>query len=490
MTGGSTRHEAQDTVIPVDGLTFLIPARTFRIEGTLLKGGYVSLATEFALRLLRDAGELPPGEVGAFYGFSERETGVLVQELLLDGYIELSSDRIRLSKRGEDAFNPVTGELQMLSIESFGDTVSLDLVAFAPVDTMGGARMPWLSEIEIPDKAKAAAATEAGRDGFRSNFGEWRERRFKGLAAATVRLQTVDEITPLGRPLTPLTVPVNYTPMISDLVEPDFGNLRDKGRRGSREKLVDALSNLVRGITSPGDHLVAADTTAEWDRGILTQPASTVAGVLSWLQVTHRGALDLPEWLAPSIRLAGSMTLPASASRVFEFIDSAVQLDDDAPPVFWLPAEHAAWGRNASLSDVARELDKDSGGIVLLPRTDTDDSARKELVRQYGAGKDGRSQPLFTACVALPPNTLPLSLELIVQPTRWALALIHVPAPKTGFPIPIGYASTNQTVVNGICTRLADSIARADEESVFWAPADSVPTTILGELHRQLLSTK
>ncbi|OWK26143.1 hypothetical protein AJ87_48795 [Rhizobium yanglingense] len=57
--GKSRKNEhLEDQVISIDTLTFLVPARNFRVEGTLLKGGYVSLATEFALRLLRDAGEL------------------------------------------------------------------------------------------------------------------------------------------------------------------------------------------------------------------------------------------------------------------------------------------------------------------------------------------------------------------------------------------------------------------------------------------------
>jgi hypothetical protein len=51
----------EDVVIPVDRLTFLVPARRFQVEGTLLKNGYVSLATEYAMRLLRDAGELTHG---------------------------------------------------------------------------------------------------------------------------------------------------------------------------------------------------------------------------------------------------------------------------------------------------------------------------------------------------------------------------------------------------------------------------------------------
>jgi hypothetical protein len=94
--------EAQETNILVDGITFLVPSRNFRIEGTLLKAGYVNLATEFALRLVRDAGQLPPAEIGAFFGFSERETRAVIQELLLDadGVAPLRRPGAALATRG------------------------------------------------------------------------------------------------------------------------------------------------------------------------------------------------------------------------------------------------------------------------------------------------------------------------------------------------------------------------------------------------------
>ncbi|TIQ02597.1 MAG: hypothetical protein E5X61_35210 [Mesorhizobium sp.] len=76
-----------------------------------------------------------------------------------------------------------------------------------------------------------------------------------------------------------------------------------------------------------------------------------------------------------------------------------------------------------------------------------------------------------------------------MQPTRWAVVLIHVPAPKTGFPVPIGYASTNSDVVDAISTRFAEAIAKAGEASVFWARAGMAPITALEEIRRHLLST-
>lgn len=127
------------------------------------------------------------------------------------------------------------------------------------------------------------------------------------------------------------------------------------------------------------------------------------------------------------------------------------------------------------------------GGVVFLPRADADDRSRRELSRQYGPGKDGRSQRLFDACVAVPPAAFPLSLELIVQPTRWAVALVHVPAPKTGFPVPIGYASTNPEVVDAVTARLGEVIAKVDEASVFWMPPDMTPTSALEKIDSILL---
>ncbi|WP_145723496.1 hypothetical protein [Mesorhizobium tianshanense] len=197
----------------------------------------------------------------------------------------------------------------------------------------------------------------------------------------------------------------------------------------------------------------------------------------------------MPEWLAPSIRLAGSVTISATAARLFEFIKTSVQSNDDAPPVFWLPAEHAAWGRSETLADVIREINSEissEGGITLLPRADLDTRSRRDLVRQYGGGKEGRSQPLFAACVAVPPNALPLSLEIIVQPTRWTVILIHVPAPKTAYPVPIGYASTNPEVVDAVCACLTAAIAKNDERSVFWTRGDIAASPALEDIRRHL----
>jgi hypothetical protein len=483
----------EDIVIQVDRLTFLVPTRAFYIDGTLLKGGYVSVATEFALRVLRDAGEVPPGELGAFLGFSDLETRTLTQDLLLDGYLDVIADRLRLSIKGQQAFDPVTGELRLLDVEPFSDTVALDLVSFAPVDISGNARLSWLTEIEIPDKERAAAAREEAAKGFQSNFGEWRDRRFRSDSGSLVRLHTLAEVVPMARSSTPVVVPVAYSPSRGDGVEPDFSALRDRGRRDARKELVECLNEAVRRMVAPGDHAEGAAFTAQWDGGVLRGSGMTaVVNPLAWMQLASRTPpVPLPEMLSPSVRLSGSVTSSGFLSVLSTFLAGATTPETADIPVIWVPAEHGAWGASADLLDVTRQIRTGlapEAGIVLMPRSSTDDRSRRTLVRAYGAGRDGRQTPLFETCIAIPLHAVPFSLELLVQPGAWAVVLLHVPANNGGFPIPIGYATCNVDVVRAVSSALAEIVGTLPEAAILWSARHEKAAPTLADLKRQLVA--
>ncbi|TXM95225.1 hypothetical protein [Methylobacterium sp. WL116] len=481
----------EDAVIAVDRLTFLVPARRFQVEGTLLRSGYVSLATEFALRLLRDAEVLSPGELGAFLGFSDGETRTLVQELLLDGYLDVDGDRIRLAQKGERAFDPASGELKLLEIEPFSDTVTLDLLSFAPVEVPGTVRLPWLVELELPDKDRAAAASREGTRGFRANFGEWRDGKYRGERASGMRLHTLSgDVVPLARSSVPITIPMTYAPSQSDGIDADFSALRDRGRRDARKELVEALSDAIKRIVAPGDHAEGAATTARWDGGVLVGSAgSPTVSPLLWLQIASRTPpAALPDMLAPSVRLAGSAISPGVLSVLSHFLDGVAGPGSEDVPVLWVPAAHPAWGASGDLLDVTRRIKSGlspKAGIVLLPRSDNDDRSKRNLVRAYGGGRDGKQTPLFDACVVIPPHSLPLSLEVILQPGFWAVVLLHVPS-KDGFPVPMGYATRNVGIVDAVASLLGEVVTKLHEPSVAWSARDTRADAVLDGLERHL----
>lgn len=474
----------EDVVIPVDRLTFLVPARKFQLEGTLLKNGYVSLATEYAMRLLRDAGELTHGELGAFLGFSDGETRTLVEELLLDGYLDAFDDRVRLAGKGESAFDPVTGELSLLHIEAFAEKVTLDLVSFAPVDEPGNIRLPWITELDIPNRERAAAASREGTQGFRSNFGEWRDRRFKSDGNSPIRLHTLSgDAVPLGRSTVPMTIPILYAPSQGDGVDPDFGFLRERGRRDARKDLIEALNSAVKRIVAPGDHGEGASVAATWDGGVLVGPGrSPTVSPLSWMQFASRPQpAPLPEDLAPSVRLGGSVTSPGFLSRLSAFLDGVPGPETEGVPIVWVPASHAAWGASADLLEVSRTIKSSlspKAGIVLMPRSDDGEKSKRDLQRTYGGGRDGRYSPLFDTCVAVPSHILPLSLELIVQPGTWAVLLLHVPS-TDGFPVPIGYATRNPRALGAIGRTIAGVVAGLPETAVVWSNLHTDAASVL-----------
>lgn len=479
-----------EIVIPVDRLTFLVPSRAFHIDGMVLRGGYVSVATEFALRLLRDAGELSPGELGTFLGFSELETRTLVQELIVDGYLEVDGDRVVLAQRGLQAFDHVTGELNLLNVEPFADNITLDLVSFAPIETSGRAWLPWLSEVDIQDRQRAAAAREEAAKGFRANFGEWRDRRFFGEGGSAVRLHTVTDVVPLARSTTPVTIPVTYSPSRGESVDPDFSALRDRGRRDARKELIECINDAIRRIVAPGDHVDGARFSSRWDGGALCGGSSaSAANPLNWMQFAARvPPAPLPELLTPSLRLSGSAMSPSFLNSVSQFLGETGTEASDVP-VIWVPAEHSAWGASSYLLDVTRQIKSGfahESGLVLMPRSRRDEKSKGALIRSYGEGKNGRQQPLFDTCIALPPDSIPQSLELIVQPGAWAIVLVHIPGPNGGFPIPVGYATRNPNVVRSISDEIKEVVTELPEEAVVWMTRQEDAAVALDDLLRKM----
>jgi hypothetical protein len=276
---------------------------------------------------------------------------------------------------------------------------------------------------------------------------------------------------------------MTYAPSVSDLIEADFSNLRGRGRRGSRESLVNALSNEIRKIAAPGDHAAAVEVTAEWDHCILKRAMASPAGLLTWIQQANRSDARLGDEIEPSVRLAGSMMLTDNIAKLNDFFEATLQSEFEPTPIYWLPAEHLAWGANYAITDVVRQLNDEAGkqnSIILFPRAEATERSHRDLKRQYG------ETHLFGGCVSLPANFLPLSLELLVQPNRWAIVLVHVPAPKTAYPVAIGYASTQPRVVKAVASLLGDVLARVNETHVAWGPSGKAPLAVLEAIDHDL----
>jgi hypothetical protein len=82
------------------------------------------------------------------------------------------------------------------------------------------------------------------------------------------RLHALEDLQVVRNFAVPVQVPVRYR--ITDVpgVEADFSDLTSKGRPGSRNPLIEALSAKIQGVRAAVDHADAYDLLAELDGGI------------------------------------------------------------------------------------------------------------------------------------------------------------------------------------------------------------------------------
>ncbi|MGP6191585.1 MAG: hypothetical protein ACLPSH_16275 [Vulcanimicrobiaceae bacterium] len=276
----------------MDWLALGLPARRFRIRATVAYDTTVPLVTEFVLRLLRIAGDLRVRTLQAYFGFSNRETLVLLRDLVEDGLAEYHGDYVQLGPKGRAAFqHGESDDPRIVAIEEVDPVVAFDRATACPLERtpydQKGARA--LLVLPTKDRERAARlASEASR-AFQVNFKELvgSQVRVRG-AADRAYLYSVDEVAP-RRPFTfELSLPVVLDSDTQATSRIDFSELYDKGLRGSRDELISLISEFMIG------QLGSALDTQE----ALKMISAFDGGLLSRFQTQQGGQFRLREWVA------------------------------------------------------------------------------------------------------------------------------------------------------------------------------------------------
>lgn len=289
----------------------------------------------------------------------------------------------------------------------------------------------------------------------------------------------------------PVQVPVLCRTVDVPGVEPDFSDLASKGRAGSRNALIQALSTKVQGIAAAVDHVNAYDLVSELDGGIFRH-----AGVRSSSDRTAWAALaadpdqrNISGSGAPGLRLIGSTSTETIRAALLDWTQGIAGSSSMRSPVFWLPPNLSHWGRTfrfASLASALSEANATEDGTVPLARVDGTPNAVGSWDRLYG--RTGKLDPLFDRCLAVPRVDVPDAVELIVKPGAWALALIHSPDPRTGYPCPFGYiVAAPGSVSRYTYRRLAEVASRAEgPKGLIWHLQEESADVALAMIDRAL----
>ncbi|MDE4604799.1 hypothetical protein [Sinorhizobium meliloti] len=462
---GADKHELES--VEIDELSFLVRAQKFRIAGTAMRRTSIPLATEYAIRLIHLIPEITAEQVGAYFGFEHTETSVLLQDILDTGLVTETQGRLVLSARGYEAVSPLSDDIELFSAEDFTATQAFDLIALAPIEDNviqpGIARL--IPEIALPDRIAAAKAASRIPEAFEMHFLEWRQRLGGRLKADDFRFQSIQDVQLIKTFPAPFHIPVRLHLEEPAVVEPDFGNLRQRGRAGSRTPLIEALSDYTKKITCPGDYDQAFNELEAIDGGVLSRNGlRDPTQQASWAKSCYGEAPALVHPFDPGLKLIGS----SASSLVKRALTMwTKEIETDSSPLFWLPPQADYWGRSLSFATLLRDLSaQEPGGLVLLARGGSDHRSASHFRRLFGARE--RQEALFERCIAITSDA-PRALEVVLKPNSWVMVLLHAPDAKSGYPLPVGYISADRVLVEdfeGYFARLASSATILDP--VLW----------------------
>ena len=473
--------------IEVDEVSFLVRAQKFRISATAMKRSAISLATEYAIRLILLVPDIGPEAIGDYFGFEEVETRVLLQDILETGLVLENSGRLTLSARGYEAISPVSEELEIFAREEIRTSQSFDLIALAPVEevSLDHSIARRIAEIGIPDREKAAnAASQIGR-AFEDHFLEWRQRYGARSRADDLMFEAADDIQQIKVFAAPFHISIQYHQEDPAGLEPDFGPLQTKGRPGSRKPLIEALSARISSMRAPPDAETGFRWLRELDGDLLSRSGfNEMSDVRPWMA---RCLDDMGKRLAypfdPGLRLAGSISGKIVRSALIDW--TKLQGPSEPAPVFWIPPGADYWGRSLAFATVVRELNAQEGdGIVLLARNGNEPREASWWRKSFGRSEKHTS--LFDRCLGIS-SDLPKSLEIVVKPNSWALALVHTTETRSGLPLPIGYITADDVVVQALTRAVADVASTApSSKAILWARRDETHDAALSAIDTSL----
>lgn len=479
---------ANPEYLDIDFATFAVRSQKFRIAALVMKRTPIPLATEYATRLTHLVPGIRLDDMLAFFNFESAESRILLQDVLGTGLVEERNGQLFLSDRGRGALSPMTDKLDLFEIEEINTTIALDLAAFTPVEesSLNPRELRLAEELKLPDREKAAAAVASARDAFDLHFQEWRggQGRRRWLDDDT-RLNSIEDVQSVGATTAIFQIPIRWRPGDIAGVSPDFSELSNRGRPGSRNPLISAISERLNAISAPSDHQAAVDLVEQIDGGILRRGGvKSSLDRLDWVSsaaTTDRRALTGIG--TPGLRLLGS----ASGENVRAALLDWTQSTGGSPstsrtPVFWLPPTVPGWGRSVPFVNLARDLSAAhqlDDGTVLLARSESQDEDRN-WVKLYGAA--GNLPSLFDRCLTVPASEIPHALEVLIKPGAWAAVLIHSPDVNSRYPFPFGYITADPSIVEPYKHLIAELAAKADgTRAVLWTKSGE-------DAHRALAS--
>ena len=434
--------------IPFAEVTYTLPAQRFAVSCAISVEETLPIVSEFSIRLVYSCGSVTPSQLQSFFGFSDRETTIVIRSLLDERLVRWEDESITLTPYALAKFlESYDGVPRCVRIKEWSGDAIFELVSYSPIDKKK--LSPTTATLPIP-----LQAGEADREA-RTTY--WAERsfqeHFQTIVAKRDKMQIykISEMEPKDR----LSVPLTCTFMISlDGQNEITRSLPDQDLE-QRPDITKAISDSLAGTAKTGnDGIVSAfKMFGAWNAAQFF----AVGGfrLERFLDLVH--VVKANPFVEGVMPITGSLLLAENRKFLRQRLALIAELGNAADAehhasarIYWLTPDVPFWGRTLSTRSFGSDLRRLMNSSLAAEQSQMsseEQDLKSPLVRSFiqpGRLPDTRSRRAYSEGIpgsaALRNKVLDGKVEVLWMPGRFMCMLYHYQTDHA-VPVPVGFFS-------------------------------------------------
>lgn len=437
------------TPIPLNLITFALPARQFVIHSSVTVNESLPKVTEFALRLVRLCEDIDAEQLAQYFGFTSKETRLLLESLVDQTLVEFDGTSIRLTPYAESKFYTDDDLPRFSVVKPRTDSVDFDLLTFHPLNNVRNRKTPaYASELPF-DQEQIGESTHLAEQAYQTHFQRILKAKEKTNDKIDIyKISNVKSDKLFG-------VPLDVGFFLNEELEVERQiAYDDEAPQAYRLGVESAVSDALRSTLSSQQKSLE-DFVERFDDKLVGQYLSKKGfDFQAYIRAVHiRNEIGYSERTQP---LIGNMYMPGNSARIVSAIKSSMPVQEGQTSinlqtsVAWLAPEYRFWGRSKLFDEFYFSLQK------ALPQAKKKKANFTEEVKILYPGTRQMIRNLQNIFWSPQEKSLHFHegelangrIEVLLVPSCFACVLFHyAPAGNTASLVPFGFMTTDPQLI-------------------------------------------
>lgn len=331
--------------IALNHITFALPARKFVIHSSVTVNESLPKVTEFTLRLIRLCEEIEAEQLAQYFGFSNKETRLLLESLTDQSLVEFEGKIVRLTPYAESKFYTDDDLPRFSVVKPRTDTVDFDLLTFHPVEGRRPNKAPAYA-FELPiDQSQIGESTRLAEQAYQRHFQRILKAREKTNDKIDIyKISNVKSDKIFGTPLD-----VGFYLNENQEVERHI-SYEDDAPQEYKLGLESAVSDVLHSTLSTQSKWLEEFVERFDDRLIRQFVSKKGFDFSNYVRSVHlRKEVSYAEGTIP---LIGNLYMPENAEKIVSMLESSLPLLEAGKESrlltssAWLAPDYRFWGRS------------------------------------------------------------------------------------------------------------------------------------------------